>query len=334
MWYCVKRREVEVLQILSILHNHRFELLQNINGMNWGQDITEICLRLLINSRGPFCTVTTRTALRILSFSLQYLSSSKLLNDSPINVNDDADDAWLPSLLLECLGHLTLGTGALGERDGICSGGGSGPGKEIPQKFINSDVKFSIMLADTIRRSFGIFSVSVDDGELTSESESLIQQMKNKMNDNEVSHGDNENFVIEDNLLWDTSKIERERKNDIQEVVDKVSSEFKSWNSDPRHSVILDQKKPKKEPEVWKVVIASINVRRGPNMDKEPIGRRHRGDKVKIIEERSADSQGFPGAKWLKFERPIGGHPESWVLSRNTERVLMRERKATIVRGQ
>ena len=107
VWYCVKRREVEVLQILSILHNHRFELLQNINGMNWGQDIAEICLRLLINSRGPFCTVTTRTALRILSFSLQYLSSSKLLNDSPINVNGGADDAWLPSLLLECLGHLT-----------------------------------------------------------------------------------------------------------------------------------------------------------------------------------------------------------------------------------
>ena len=45
-----------------------------------------------------------------------------------------------------------------------------------------------------------------------------------------------------------------------------------------------------------------------------------RGDKVKIIEERPADSQGFPGAKWLKFERPIGGHPDSWVLSRNTER--------------
>ena len=62
-------------------------------------------------------------------------------------------------------------------------------------------------------------------------------------------------------------------------------------------------------------------------MDKEPIGRRHRGDKVKIIEERSADSQGFPGAKWLKFERPIGGHPESWVLSSNTERVLMKKEK-------
>ena len=129
------------------------------------------------------------------------------MNDSPINVNGDADDAWLPSLLLECLGHLTLGTGALGERDGICSGGGSGPGKEISPKNFNSDVEFSILLADTIRRSFGIFSGSVDDGELTSESESLIKKMQNKMNDNEMSHGDNENFVIEDNLLWDTSKL-------------------------------------------------------------------------------------------------------------------------------
>merc|ERR1711998_711108 len=55
----------------------------------------------------------------------------------------------------------------------------------------------------------------------------------------------------------------------------------------------------------------------------EPIGRKHKGDKVKIVEQRSADAQGFPGAKWLKFERPIGGHPESWVLSGNTERKLM-----------
>ena len=31
--------------------------------------------------------------------------------------------------------------------------------------------------------------------------------MQNKMNDNEVIDGDNENFVIEDNLLWDTSKL-------------------------------------------------------------------------------------------------------------------------------
>ena len=41
-------------------------------------------------------------------------------------------------------------------------------------------------------------------------------------------------------------KIERERKNDIEEVVDKVSSEFKSWNSDPRHSVISEKKNLRK----------------------------------------------------------------------------------------
>ena len=37
-------------------------------------------------------------------------------------------------------------------------------------------------------------------------------------------------------------KIERERKNDIEEVVDQVSSEFKSWKFDPRHSVISEKK--------------------------------------------------------------------------------------------
>ena len=30
-----------------------------------------------------------------------------------------------------------------------------------------------------------------------------------------------------------------------------------------------------------------------------------------------------------KFERPIGGHPESWVLSRNTERALMTREKGS-----
>ena len=56
-------------------------------------------------------------------------------------------------------------------------------------------------------------------------------------------------------------------------------------------------------------------------MDREPIGQKRKGDKIKIVAKK--DAEGFPGAKWLKFDRPIGNHFESWVLSGNGERKIM-----------
>ncbi len=310
IWARVQRRELEVQQNVSVLYIHRNSFLQSDGGVEYGKNAVRSCLKLLIHARGPYSTRTTRAALRFLSSCLQHISPKVISQFSETNSEGQANDLWLPLLLLEALGALTLGTGGLGTRDGACSAGGSGHGTVSSEDSPVKDRALELF-ARSIKDAFSSFP------SLTEMESLLSPEDKNGTKSTESNIELPTSTVLEDDLLWDNSVAEQERENTMNRIASDAKQDFKNWIDGPaQSSSILPQ------PEVWEVAIDKLNVRREPSMDHEPIGRHRRGTQLKVVDKIPAE--GIPKGQWLRLQKAESGHGESWVLSRNKDHNLLK----------
>ena len=157
-WNRVRRRELEVQQNIAMLYINRRMFLNTGSGVDVAKRAVRSCLKLLIHARGPYSTRTTRVTMRFLSTCLQHISPVVVAEFSESRQDVESfGDLWLPLLLLECLGAMTLGTLDLGTRNGVCSTGGSGHGKVMS---LESPVKIQTLkiLSDSINAAFSNFS--------------------------------------------------------------------------------------------------------------------------------------------------------------------------------
>ena len=118
------------------------------------------------------------------------------------------------------------------------------------------------MFAKTIRKAFGQFSFSFDDSEFGSATSSpeqaspqddekktnidnvLASRLKDAVkisseveNMDEAKNAEKEEAmveVVEDDLLWDTSRLEREKTGRMKVTEEKISNTYRTWNAGPK----------------------------------------------------------------------------------------------------